>query len=66
MTQADLFEPLEFVVEHHGEQTSFRFKFCPRIEPRRADVPNARIIAPVEAAATSKSLPTADKAVNHT
>ena len=37
MTQADLFEPLEFVVEHKGEQMSFRFAFRSRIEPRRAD-----------------------------
>ena len=65
MTQTDLFEPLEFVVEHRDKQLSFRFDFYSRIEPRRADVPNARIKAPVEATATSEAFPTANKAANN-
>ena len=65
MNQTDLCDPLEFVVENENKQLSFRLELCPRIDPRRADVPIARIKAPVEATVTSEVLPATTKVANH-
>ena len=65
MNQTGHLGPLEIVVKHQDKQLSFLFEFCPRIEPRRADVPKARIKASVEATATSEIFPAAIKVASH-